>query len=254
MKFGDIFKTSLFKFSSYPSLLLVSNFKTVLYVFFLAFIMLFGLSAAAVPLFSSGGGFAGIAEKNLPEFSIKNGELTCKKVLIDDSQNSMYILVDDTKQGQIDLPDGYLQALTISRTDLLIRNNYQTNSLKLSEIGSLTKADVVAWLKDNTAIICFVLAVFMLAGFLISLSFNMLVTALIAKAFNVLFIHASLRFGEIFKMTVFSMTLSVILNMIFAALGLGVFSMIAPFITMFYLAKGMKACRDSEGIVIEVLE
>ena len=254
MRFGEIFKTALYKFSNYPSLLLVSNFKTTLYIFFLALIMIVGINVSVAPFFAAQGGIAAIAERELPDFAIKDGKLTCKKVVVDDKESSMYILVDDTKEGQIPLPDDYMQAVTISKTDLLIRNNYQVNSMKLSEIGDLSMADVVAWLNDKKILLIAVCELFLLFAFAFSLALNMLVTAVIAKAANLLFIRSSLRFGEIYKLSVFSMTLSVILNVIFTSFRLGAFSMIAPFITMFYLVKGMLACRKGDGMVIEVLE
>ena len=254
MRFGEIFKTSLFKFSNYPSLLLVGNFKTALYVLFLALIMLCGITAVSVPPIASNGGLSGLAEDNLPDFTIKDGKLSCKKINIDDKNTGMYILVDDTREGQIPLPDDYTQAVTISKTDLLIRNDYQVNSLKLSEFGDVSKTSFVEWLKKNSIFIYIFFALFMLFCFTVSLLVNMLILALLGKAVNALFIRASLRFGEIFKLTVFSMTFSVMLNMIFTACGLGAFSTIAPFITLFYLIKGMQYCRRGDGIVIEVLE
>lgn len=79
MSLRRLFLTALYRFGSYPELIKVKGGRTFLYSVIL---MIFGAAvtiAASAPGYIMAGGFAGIAEKALPEFAITDGQLKWKR-------------------------------------------------------------------------------------------------------------------------------------------------------------------------------
>ncbi len=251
MRFGEIFTTSLYKFRDYHKLLKVSGFKTFLYIVFLALIMVVGAAVVMFPMFLPEGGLASMMEEHLPDFSITDGELKCDNVLID--EDDLYIEIDTSKTGVLPLPDGYAQAMTISRTDINILNGMRTTTGSLSDIPDFSKTKAVELFRKYAIPIYLALLGLMLFSLIINTAVSILLYAALTMLSDKLLVRSGLRFGEVFKITVFSMTFAVVMNMLLTLIGLGRFDMIAPFITLFYAIKGVINCRDErrkDGIVI----
>lgn len=252
MRFGEIFTTALFKFSKYPTLLTVGNFKTFLYAMFLTLMMLAGIAVTLYPAVKKDGVIAEVLRDELPDFECVDGELKCENTVLD--EGDIYIEVDTTKDGVLPLPDGYRQSMMISRTDLhMLNQSGQEQHLSFSDLPDFSKDSVLAFLNEHSGAIFAVILACVLFYLLISMAVSMLLYAAVAFFADKLFIHSSLHFGAVFKLTVFGMTFSVLLNMIFTAFGLRSVGMLAPFITLFYVIKGILSCKQSDGIVIEEL-
>lgn len=249
MRFKEIFKTSLYRFSDYPSLLLVGWVKTFLYILFLAAIMLLGLIVTVTPLLVKKGGLSGLAQSELPEFSIENGVLECEPYILDDPERSMYIHIDPAEKGEPVIPDDYVQAMAASDKIMVVKNGAKIDKLEFSELGKVNKNLVVAFLKAYSNFIYLMLALFIFLGLSFSVLVNAITYALFAHISNLLFIRSSLRFGAVFKLAVFSMTFAAVFNTVFTAVGLRM-DAAAPIITMFYLIKGIVSCKKSDGIII----
>ena len=263
MTLKKIFTTSLYKFSDYPLLLLVKKSKTFLYIILLAFIMLIGYAFMLVPPLVQAGGIANVANEVVPEFEIKDGKLSCEKYHYVDEKSGVYIDVDTSKEGQPEVPSGYSQVLLVTKTHMIssdgggIRGNSFENVMAELSLSYMDKSQLVQFLKDKEPIIY-------IAGSLLSLLlffFRIILTALQAAIFavvaNVLILHAPLRFGQVFKLAIFSMTFAVVLSTVFRILSLRSIVYIESYITMiltlFYLIKGMITYKSTREIIIEEL-
>ena len=258
MRFGEIIITSLCKFSSYPKLLKVGNFKTFLYAFFLSLLLLFGVAVTLYPIFKGDDGLLSVLRDELPDFKTEDGELTCENTIVD--EDGLYIEVDTSKTGVLDLPDGYDQSMMISKTDIHMLNNGREQQLSFSDLPDFSKDSVINWLDDHSVLIFAAILCFVLSYLVISMAISMLFYALVAFLIDKLAIHSGLFFGAVFKLTVFSMTFATLLKMLFMLLNtvirIGSLDIISPFITMFYIIKGILSCKaekDNEGIVIAEL-
>lgn len=254
MKFGEIFKISLFKFSQYNKLLLVKKFKTFMYVLFLALIMLLGIVAQISPLFITYGSIEKLAAAELPEFEIKDGRLSCKPYKYDEPDAGLYINIDPSLEGEGVLPPGYPQAAAVTATNIVMRNNYRVQRESFKNIPDFNKASVVGFFDkyEKTLLIGGSIVLFLI--FTIRLVWNAILYALLAYITNLIFIHAPIKYGDAYKFTIFGSTFAVLFNTLLSLVHISFVGKLAPFITLFYVIMGMRSCRVEDGIVIETLE
>ena len=254
MKIGEIFITSLFKFSHYNKLLLVKKFKTFIYLLLLAFIMLLGVAAKISPIFITYGSIESLISKELPEFNITDGRLTCKPYKFDDPKSGLYINIDPSIEGEGELPSGYPQAAVVTATNLSIRNNYKVQHEKFKDFPDFSKNSIVNFFNKYEKKLLIGGSILLFLVFVIKLAWNAVLYALLAYIVNLIFIHARLKYGDIYKLTIFAGTFAVLFNTLLSLVNIGFVAQIAPFITLFYVIKGTMSCRADEGIIIETLD
>ena len=253
MRFGETFKISLFKFSEYQKLLLVRNFKTFLYVLFLALIMLLGIAAKISPVYIHYGSIEKLCSEKLPEFIIKDGRLNCAPYTYDQPQAGLYIKIDPSIEGEGELPSGYSQAAVVTATDINIRNNYKFQHESFKDIPDFSNQSIVNFFAKYEKKLLIGGAILLFLIFAIRLACNALIYALLGYVANVIFIHAPISFGNAYKLSIFASTFAVLLNTLLSLVGLNVASTIMPLIILFYLIKGIMSCRMQDGIVIETI-
>ena len=254
MKIGEIFKISLFQFSKYNRLLLAKKTKVFIYLVLLALIMLLGVAVRVSPLYFTYSSIEKFVEKECPEFAITDGKLTCKPYLFDEPSANLYIEIAPDKTGEGELPKGYSQAAVITSTDMVIRNNFRVQRESFKDIKDFSKNTIVNFFNKYEKKLIAGLAILLFFVFLIRLAFNALIYAFIAFVANIIFVHANLKYGDVYKLTVFGGTFAVLFNVVVSFFNVSIIAQLAPFITLFYVIKGMYSCRGEDGIVIETLD
>ncbi|MBR6399609.1 MAG: DUF1189 family protein [Firmicutes bacterium] len=251
MRFGETFKISLFKFSEYQKLLLVHKFKTFLYVLFLALITLLGTAGSVSPLFIRYGSIEGFVEKEVPQFDIKDGRLSCKPYNMD--TKDLYINIDPSAEGEPDIPKGYRTAVCITATDYAQLNNYKVNRLAFKDMHDFGKSSVVNFFHQYEKALLIGGAILVFVFSAMSIAFNSLIYAFLAFVANVIFVHAPVTYGNTYKLTIFGSTFAVLFCSILRVFGLGVVNKAAPIFILFYVIKGLMSCRTDEGIIVETI-
>ncbi len=254
MKMGEIFKISLYGFSRYNKLLLVSGLKTAVYVLLLSLIMLAGIAIKISPVYIVYGGIEALVQKEVSDFKIEDGRLECKAYKYDDPSAGLYISIDPSVTGKAELPHGYSQAAAVTATDVVMLNNGRVQHEKLKDLPDVSKSDIVDFFDKYEGTLLIVLSLFLLWLFSVKLAWNALFYALLAHITNLTFLHTRLKYGDIYKLSIFGSTFAVIFNTLLSLVNVGFVAQLAPFITMFYVIKGMLACRAEDGIIIETLD
>ena len=254
MRIGEIFATSLFKFSKYNRLLLVKGGKVFVYLMLLAFIMLAGVAVKISPIYIVYGGIEALVSKEMPDFNIKNGRLTCKPYKYDDPQSGLYIDIDPRKEGEGELPKGYAQAAVVTATNVVMRNNYKVQSESFKNMPDFGKSSVVNFFDKYEETLLIGGSIFLFWAFAAKLAWDALFYAVLAYIANLIFIHTNLKYGDVYKLTIFGSTFAVLFNTLMSLFNVAFIAKVAPFITLFYVIKGMYGCRTEDGIIIETLD
>ena len=138
IKLADRFLIAMFSPKEYGRILKEKQSKLVQFLFVL--ILLITMVRYLIPtlaMVAGMGGFEKILTKEIPTFSIENGELSIdKRVEQKDEINGVYLLVDtdEKKFSEKDIPDDVIEAVMVSGSNMLVYNKYMATGQKCSEI------------------------------------------------------------------------------------------------------------------------
>lgn len=134
----DRFMIAMFSPKEYGKLLKEKTSKLVSFLFLLIF--LFTLAHYVIPgaaMLAGMGGIRGIVTREIPDFSFENGEFTVdKRIEKDDEISGIYVLVDTDVERftEEDVPGNVMEAVLVSKTNLLVFNEYSVYSGKSQEM------------------------------------------------------------------------------------------------------------------------
>lgn len=135
---ADRFMIAMFSPKEYGKILKENTGKLI--VFLALLISLFTLVRYVIPgaaMLAGMGGLKGIITREIPNFSLENGEFTVdKRIEKDDEVSGVYVLIDTDVEHftQEDVPANVLEAVLISKTNLLVFNEYSVYSGKSQEM------------------------------------------------------------------------------------------------------------------------
>jgi len=239
--------SSVWNFSRYPGFLKnkkgkIFGFGALLMAFYLLFVFCFPFWN----FLSKYGGYAGIISRYIPDFTYENGKLEASEKYHSEA-DGFYVDIntDETNQVSESSPEirsalrTYGAVLAMDSTGAVIKGwNGQTLTVPYSAVGisSLNKEGLlrmVPMLQIMTVMLFVVLYLVLLGGFFVKVFlfavFGMLVAAVM---------HVSLRFRQVYCLTVYTRTLPVILTILYAYFPFYIpgFSYITSLLTFVYLA------------------
>lgn len=147
MGMADRFLTAMFLPKEYKKLLKIKTGQIVSYLAVL--LLLISVIQYAIPAFGALAGMGGLKHiilNEIPEFSLKDGQFYLEEKLEqDDGEMGVYMLVDTevdefTKE---DVPEGAMQAILVSKTNMLVYNN-------ISGLGGIVQEDTFENYKELT--------------------------------------------------------------------------------------------------------
>ncbi len=253
MSFIEQMITAIYRFQSYPKLIVLKAGKVIGYLFI--FTVIIGIVTAlpyAVKYFKMGG-IAGAVEKYVPEFSIENGKLECETIDYTDDMSGIKIYVDNNEDAESINTDNYYFYIIADSDKMVMGNNVQREVVSFSDIdGTINKDMMVSFFgskKVQLAIIT-IFSITALFSMCVSAIFGLLFLSLIAVLINICVTRAGIGYGDILKLTVYARTFPAILVLVIGMCGFGYGQLLflGLFITYTYL--GLKNIKKQEAVII----
>jgi hypothetical protein len=252
MSLKQQFVTALYRFGSYYELIKVKGWRTILYTITLAVCTVVILLASKVPGYILVGGFSGMADDRLPEFSIKDGTLEMENYTYEDG---IYKVVVDTSVENADISQvgNSMFAIIAGSKECYIFNGTQSAKMKFSELGTdISKADIVnnlsrrdvqAGLISGIAIMLFILCI-------LSAVYNIAVLTLLGNIMNMMIVRTPIRFSDMLKLASYARTLPLVFSLvILVVVGFGVSTVVFYAVGMFYIYKALKNIKLHQEMV-----
>ena len=97
MSFFKQMITAIYKFKEYPRLMLMSTGKTAGYIVIFSLLVCIVSQIPMAVGYYRIGGISGLIRDHVPEFSIKNGKLSCESIDFSDEMMGVKIYVDNNE-------------------------------------------------------------------------------------------------------------------------------------------------------------
>ena len=254
MSLFEQFKTAVYKFQSYPKLVIQSFGRVICYLMaFTVVISVIGAIPYAVA-YRQLGGISGMIQKYVPEFSIEKGKFNCESIDYSDELMGVKIFIDNNEDAEkVDVKDSGFY-LVADSDKMIVGNGIQESVIEFSQFKDdyIDKSMLVDFFSSRRVR----LAIFAILGIttLFSLSFGtvmwLFMLSFIASIINLCIVHARVSYGDIFKLTVYARTFPSIFIMIIGLAGFMYTEIVflGLFITYIYL--GLKNIKKQEAVIL----
>ncbi|MBC8060635.1 MAG: DUF1189 domain-containing protein [Clostridiaceae bacterium] len=258
MGFFTKVKNSLTSPKSYAEFLKDSMGKAVLYLLLLCII--FGGIAAIKDLITKEtyiNTLSSDIKNNVPAFTFKNGELNVDGIMpiVLDEDKDYPVIIDTSENADVSLLDDYSTGILITKTKFiqkLATDSTQETPLSSFKSITLSNSNLTSMLNVAKYLILLVLIIepllFFAAKFI-----AVFIISIIGLLLNSIF-HSELSFGEIYKLSIYAITLSLILKVLcnFLPISTGFFSIftIVYFgLGITYLTSALKSIGKNKQLI-----
>ena len=100
MSFFEQFKTAVYKFQSYPKLIMQSFGRVICYLMIFTVVITVIEAIPYAVAYRRLGGISGMIQKYVPEFSIENGKFKCESIDYSDELSGIKIFIDDNEDAE----------------------------------------------------------------------------------------------------------------------------------------------------------
>ena len=242
----------------YKDFLKESTGRAVVYLLLLCLIF-GGISAIRIAYDLNKGVITVVNEfnKNVPDFKLENGELNVEgqmPIKFNDEQGYIFI-VDTSGNTDETILDKYNSGTFISKTKMIQKKSpmqtTETNFISLKPV-TLTKIDAERWIGIAKYIGVGMVLIFypiFFFGFKFIAAFIVSLIGLIINAFC----KAKITFGEIYKLSIYALTFSIILKAFFIVIGIQVpqFWILYYGIPLIYLGLGLNLISKDQNQDLE---
>lgn len=248
------FKKSFYSFEEYPVLAKVNGFKVLLYTFLLSLIVFVMIIIPIAAVFNSMGGYSGLIEKYVPEFTMKDGVFhTEKNIDFESKTEGIKILIDNDAEINTDMLKEFPIGILINSEEAIMRSSYMVQTFEFSQYKDevFTKEhiyDFVPIFRKMTVLFSIIMFIFY---FIFDL-FQVLMFSFAAFLVNHV-IGAKITLTEIIKICVYARTMPLLLKAILALFGIGMPFFIYFAVVLIYIYIALKNCKNKDGCIIAVL-
>jgi hypothetical protein len=256
MSFRQQFVTALYRFGSYYELIKVKGWRTILYTLALAICTVVILLARAVPGYIGIGGFSGMANKLLPEFSITDGTLNMDNYSYTDKNSSLKILVDTSEETADPSQAGdSIMAFIAGSKECYIFNGTQGSKLTFADLGmDFSKEDIVKNLAQpdvKYGLIAGIALVMFISCIMLSI-YNIAVLALLGNIINMLIVRTPISFSEMLKLASYARTLPLVFSLVILVfVGFGVNTLVFYAVGVFYIYQALKNIKLNQDKLVD---
>lgn len=254
MSFFEQFKTAVYKFQSYPKLIMQSFGRVICYLMIFTVVISVIEAIPYAVAYRRLGGISGMIQKYVPEFSIENGKFKCESIDYSDELSGIKIFIDDNEDAEnVDVRNSGFY-LVADSDKMIVGNGIQESIIEFSQFEDeyIDKSMLVSFFSSTRVR----LAIFAILGVttLFSLSFGtvmwLFMLSFAASLINLLFVHARISYGDIFKLTVYARTFPSIFIMVIGLAGFMYAEIVflGLFITYVYL--GLKNIKKQEAVIL----
>lgn len=255
MSFIKQFLTALYRFGSYPVLLEVKGVKTFVYTLFTVIFTVIFMVATVTPGYLAIGGLEGFAKKYIPEFTVKNGILSTKKVDFQDKFNGVRIYIDTSKE-ELDMSkmNDSASVLIASSKEMYVYNGVRGEKLSFEQIGTdFSSKYIFDNLAKQNVRLCIISIIILIwfVGMGFHAIYDIVMLALLGNIINMFITRVPLRFSQMLKLSAYARTLPLIMSLIVPLVaGFSFNSVVFYAVGTFYVYMGLKNTKSQSGIVI----
>ncbi|MGN0495170.1 MAG: DUF1189 family protein [Lachnospiraceae bacterium] len=225
---ADRFLIAMFSPKEYGKILKEKTNKVVWFTILLIFLCtMIRYVIPTVALIAGMGGMKDIIINEVPEFSLENGEFTLeKRIEKDDELSGVYVLIDtDVKKfTNDDVPKGVVEAVLISKTNMLVYNEYtgftgETQEALFSEWKDITITNKT--IIDNVGFVYFGIVTMLIVMYFFELS-KYLMMGLFYSLFMLVYVKMFMlptSFGQVFKTSVYAQAIGTLVYAITCCIG-----------------------------------
>jgi len=246
------FIKSFYKFDEYPLLIQTKGIKVFFYIVLLIFISISPIVGKMASLYYKLGGISGIIDTYVPEFSISNDVLsTDKKIDFKDEQIGLAIVLDTEKDFKPDDYQKFTSYMLIGKNKTYIKSNLSIKEFDYKSFNNLSKKDISKFypmIKQILALTCISLYLFCFISNIVMILLFMIISNIVN-----IFIGAKLKFSEMFKLVVYSITMPTILRTVLMLIGVNMPRIIFLGTVCAYFYFSLKSVKQNNGIIIAVL-
>ena len=243
------FICAIYRFGKYPELIKNKMWRVILYLLTLSAISYVLIIVLFYPAYKSAGGLTGIINRYVPEFTVSNGKLDMETIEYIDDDIMLYIHIDTTKAIDRSELNKYDCVLLADSDSLVASNGIQQMETKFSDIGEMSKADLIKaipMLKISMAVSLIMLYLLYVGNLLTMI----VLFVLIGNVINLMFVRAQIRFWDMFKLSVYARTMPALLMAVLSVIGVNMSMIIYAGIVCVYMYLGLKNIKAENGVVI----
>lgn len=232
MGIADRFITAMFLPKEYGSLLQLKVGKIVSYIILLIFLTaVIQYAIPALGAITGLGGIKNIILNEIPDFALEEGRFFFgEKLERKDTNLGVYVLVDTDKEKftKEDIPDGMMEAVLVSSTNILLYNNVVGIGGMLQEetfdrykavtITNQTIANGVNWIYAILILLFVSMYIGALIKYLVTALFYAAVMYLLSKTMMM-----EVTFGKVYKIALFAQSVGSIVMAIVYCIGAPLF-------------------------------
>ena len=249
------FLTALYRFASYPELVKIKGIRTFIYAVITVFFATVIMTAALVPAYYFMGGIEGFAEKYIPEFVLKDGELSMDKVDYTDKLNGVRIYIDtDSDELNVSAAGDSMYAFIADKDEMYVFNGIQGQRISFADFGiDLSSEQIMDALSQRSVRIGIIsIFVFMLfSGNVMRTLYSVLLLAIIGNIINMFVTRIPLKFTQMLKLSVYARTLPFLMQLFIPILiGFNFPALVFYAIGGVYIYIGLKNIKKQDGLVI----
>ncbi|MGN0438719.1 MAG: DUF1189 family protein [Lachnospiraceae bacterium] len=242
MTMADRFMIAMFSPKEYEKILCEKTDKLVCFLILL--ILLFTMVRYVIPgaaILTGMGGIKGIVTREIPDFSLENGEFAVgERIEKDDEMTGVYVLVDTSVEifSEADVPANVMEAVLVSKTNMLVYNEYspyggKSQEMRFSDLKDITlNNNILAQMAP--AIYC------LLFTFLLALYFSELIKYLLWGLFFAIFFTLAanvwmhpVEFGKAYKTSMYAQVIGTLVYSIACGFGNAMFMFAGNFFQIF---------------------
>lgn len=225
---ADRFLIAMFSPKEYGKILKEKTNKAVWFTILMIFLCtMIRYVIPTVALIAGMGGMKDIIINEVPEFSLGNGEFTLeKRIEKDDELSGVYVLIDtDVKKfTNDDVPNGVIEAVLISKTNMLVYNEYtgftgETQEVLFSEWKDITITNKT--IIDNVGFVYFGIVIMLISMYFFELG-KYLMMGLFYSLFMLVYVKMFMlptSFGQVFKTSVYAQAIGTLVYAITCCIG-----------------------------------
>lgn len=256
MSIVEQFITAVYKFQSYPKLIMQNMGKVIVYLMVFTVIMSVIGALPYAYVYMKTGGITGFIEKYVPEFTIQNGKFSCESIDYSDELMGVKIYIDNNEKAEnVDVAGSGFYVVADS-DKMIVGNGLQESVIDFSQFGNETiNKDSIISFFSSTKIR---LAIFAILGVttIFTLCFStvawLFMLSLLAMVVN-MFVHANIKYGDIFKLSVYARTFPSLFVLFSGLIGLVYIDILFIGLYITYVYLGLKNIKKQEAIILAEL-
>ena len=249
------FLIALYRFGSYPELIKVKGIRVFIYGAITVILATLIMTAALIPAYNAIGGMEGFAQKYIPDFVLKDGELTMDKVDYTDKLNGVRIYID-TNSNELNLSavGDSIYAFIADRDEMYVFNGIQGQRISFNDFAVDISSDEIITALSNPGVRFGIISIFVLMLFMGNMMrtiYSILLLAIIGNLINMFVTRIPLRFTQMLRLAVYARTLPFIMQIFIQILfGFNFEPLVFYAIGGTYIYLGLKNIKMQNGIVI----